>query len=47
MRSFSTDELEAIAVNYGFTKIIFKDGADWDRNLATNSWRFVMFAEKK
>jgi SAM-dependent methyltransferase len=47
MRSFSADELEAIAVNYGFTKVIFKDGADWDKDLATNSWRFVMFAEKK
>jgi SAM-dependent methyltransferase len=46
MRSFSVGELEVIAENCGFSEVTFKDGADWDKELTINSWRFVMFAKK-
>ena len=46
MRSFNVGELKVIAENCGFTEVMFKDGVDWDKELTTNSWRFVMFAKK-
>ena len=46
MRSFDAAELEKFANSCGFRDITFKDGSDWDKDLGSNSWRFVMFAEK-
>ena len=46
MRAFSADEMRAFALKCGFTKVSFNDGGEWDKDLGTNSWRFVMFAER-
>jgi SAM-dependent methyltransferase len=46
MRAFDAAELEKFATSCGFTGVSFRDGGDWDKDLMSNSWRFVMFAEK-
>lgn len=46
MRAFDAPELEKIANSCGFTRISFRDGSNWDKELSPDSWRFVMFAEK-
>lgn len=47
MRAFDANELEQIASNCGLSNISFRDGGDWDKDLTVDSWRFVMFAEKR
>lgn len=47
MRAFDASELEQIAGNCGFKNIFFQDGGNWDKDLTVDSWRFVMFAEKR
>jgi hypothetical protein len=46
MRAFDAAELEKFATSCGFTGVSFRDGGDWDKDLRSNSWRFVLFAEK-
>ena len=46
MRAFDAAELEQFATSCGFKDVSFRDGGDWDTDLKSNSWRFVMFAEK-
>jgi len=46
MRAFDAAELEKFATSCGFKDVSFRDGGDWDKDLKSNSWRFVMFAEK-
>ncbi len=46
MRPMSTQHIEAIANQVGFSKIKFMDGGNWSNHLEKNSWRFVMFAQK-
>lgn len=46
IRSFDKLELENFAKKSGFKEINFRDGSDWMKELESQSWRFVMFAEK-
>ena len=46
MRAFDAAELEKFATSCGFKDVSFRDGGDWDKDLKSTSWRFVMFAEK-
>jgi len=46
LRAFDTAELEMFAKSCGFTSIYFKDGHDWQKDLESHSWRFVMFADR-
>ena len=46
MRSFDPTELTNVALSLGFSKIEFRDGTDWGKELGIGSWRFVMFATK-
>jgi SAM-dependent methyltransferase len=46
IRAYAPQEISEILVESGFTDIRIMDGADWDAELKSNSWRFVLFARK-
>ena len=45
MRAFTKEEIFDVARKMGFRNIQFRDGREWEKELSSSSWRFMMFAE--
>jgi SAM-dependent methyltransferase len=46
IRAYEPQEIAEILVESGFIDIKVMDGADWDAELNSNSWKFALFARK-